>query len=244
MNKSHDLFYVNANFEKQYFLYNGMGFHEFLKCCPIELNNILVTRGYLTGNYNRYWGLIAINNKEAISELLKEDIYNLGDFHWLDYNSEDNLINCTPEEQAEVLYFSHFWRPLKKPFFNRIDNNFAYFSHDDGWLCMLYCKNVLVFKDILANKIINTFASDKRRKVVHMTEDVKDRLFALVDKGLLIDFPNINTKNGCIRVNYFVIGKYEDVDDICNKCEQYKHRAKIKGIIEYKNKMWEIKALH
>lgn len=243
MSSNRNTFYINANLDERYFFYTGIEFQEFLKCCPIELNNILLLHNCFSDNHNHFWNLNAYNGKEAISELLKENIYNLGNFHWIDYNSEDNLNSCTPEEQAEVLYLSHFWKPLKTPFFDRIHNNFAYLSHDDGWYCVLYCKDVLVFKDILAGKIINTFAADKRRKILPMAEDIKDYLYSLTNKGLLIDFPNAYQENGCIGVKFYVISKYSNMHDIYNNREKGKQTAEICGLIEYKNKMWSIKAL-
>ena len=243
MRRIRDVFYIDANFKENYFIYYGMEFREFIRFSPIGLENILVTDGnYITNNFNRSWLLETANGKEEIFELSKEDIYGLGNFHWIDYNNEVDLDNCTPNEMAEVLYLSHFGKPLKSPFFNRINNSFVYLAHDDGWFCKLYCRNMSVFKDTIANKIIDCFSTNKRRKIYPMAEDIKNEIFELTKKGLLIDFSsiNINRNNKYISLNYYTVGHYGDMDEMYNNLERNKHRADIKGTIEHKNKTWRI----
>ncbi|MFA9379318.1 MAG: hypothetical protein ACERKZ_21620 [Lachnotalea sp.] len=241
MRRTRDVFYINANFNENYFLYYGMEFKEFIRCNPVGLENILVTDGnYIANNFNGSWFLETANGKEDIFELSKEDIYGLGNFHWIDYNNEVDLNNCTPEEKAEVLYLSHFGKPLKSPFINRINNDFAYLAHDDGWFCKLYCKDMSVFKDIIANKIIDSFSTNKRRKIYPINEEIKDELFELTKKGLLIDFSNIYRDNQCISLNYYTIGQFEDMDEVYNNLERNKCKADIKGTIEHKSKTWRI----
>lgn len=234
MRRTRDVFYINANFNENYFIYYGMEFKEFIKFTPIALENLLVTDGnYITNSFNRSWFLETANGKEEILELSKEDIYGLGNFHWIDYNNETDLNNCTPEEKAEVLYLSHFGKPLKSPFFNRINNNFVYLAHDDGWYCKLYCRDMSVFKDIIANKILDSFSTNKRRIIYPMDDDIKSEIFNLTEKGLLIDFSNIYRNNKSIGLSYYTIGHYEDMDEMYNNLERNKRRAGIKGFIEY-----------
>ena len=241
MRQIRDVFYINANNNENFCIHYGMEFKEFIKYCPTSIENILVTDGdYITNNFNYNWFLETANGENEILELSKEDIYGLGDFHWIDYNNEESLNSCTPEEKAEILYLSHFGEPLKSPFFNRINNNFVYLAHDDGWFCKLYCKDMLVFKDIIANKIIDSFSTNKRRKIYPMEEEIKNEIFQLINKGLLIDFSNIYKYERSISVDYYVIGNYTDMDDMYNNLERNKHKVKIKGTIEHKNKKWKI----
>ena len=241
MRRLRDVFYINANFPESYFLYYGMEFKEFIKHSPVELENILVTDGnYITNNFNRSWFFETANGKEDIFELSKEDIYGLGNFHWIDYINEAALNNCTPEEKAEVLYLSHFGKPLKSPFFTGINNNFVYLAHDDGWVCKLYCKDMSVFKDIIANKIIDNVSTNKRRKIYPINEEIKDELFELTKKGLLIDFSNTHRDKQSISLNFYAIGSFTDMDEMYNNLERNKCKADIKGTIEHKSKTWRI----
>ncbi|MDF2885498.1 MAG: hypothetical protein K0R54_6072 [Clostridiaceae bacterium] len=129
---------------------------------------------------------------------------------------------------------------MNSPFFNGINNDFVYLAHDDGGGCKLYCKDMCVFKDIIANKIIESFSTNKRRKIYPMPEDIKKEILELTKKGLLIDFSNIYSDNQCISLNYYTIGHYEDMDEMYNNLERNKYRADVKGTIEHKNKSWKI----
>lgn len=241
MRRIREVFYINANFDENYFIYYGMEFKEFIKYNPIKIENILVTDGnYITNNYNQNWLLETANGREDILKLSEEDIYGLGNFHWLDYNNEEDLNHCNPEEMAKVLYLSHFCKPLKTPFINKMQNNFVYLAHDDGWFCKLYCKDLLIFKDIIVNKIIDSFSTNKRRKIYPMNEEIKSAIFELTQKGLLIDFSNIYRDKKFISLNFYTIGHYVNMDEMYNNLERNKIRADIKGTITHINKKWEI----
>lgn len=240
MRRLRDVFYIHANFEENYFIYYGMEFQEFIKFNPLKINNILITDGVnIANSYNRSWLLETARGQEEILELANEDIYGLGNFHWIDYKNEDELNQCSPEERAEVLYLSHFGKPLKSSFFSSIDNNFTYLAHDDGWFCKLYCKDMSTLKDIIANKIVDSVSTNKRRKIFPISEDIKDDLLDMTKKGLLIDFSNIWRDNQNISLNYYTIGCYEDMDEMYNNLERNKSKADIKGRIEHKNKKWK-----
>jgi hypothetical protein len=240
MRKLRDVFYINANIEKQYFIFYGMEFKEFIKCNPNPIDNILITDGkFVSNNFNYNWWLETANG-DYISELCKEDLYGLGNFHWIDYKDERALNNCIPEEKAEVLYLSHFCEPLKSPFIDRINNNFVYLSHDDGWFCKLYCKDMSVFREIISNKIIESVITNKKREIYPIDVEVKDKLFELLQKGLLIDFSNIYRDDKVVFINIYVIGEYHNMDEMYNNVERNKSRASIRGRIELKNKAWKL----
>ena len=87
MRRLRDVFYINANLEEQYFIYYGMEFHEFIQYCPVNLENLLITDGqYIANGFNDHWFFETAVGKEGILELAREDIYGLGNFHWIDYN--------------------------------------------------------------------------------------------------------------------------------------------------------------
>lgn len=241
MRRLRDVFYINANFEEQSFIYYGMEFQEFIKYCPVELENLLITDGqFITNGFNYHWNFETAEGKEGILELTEEDIYGLGNFHWIDYSNEEALNQCTPEEQAEVLYLSHFCKPLKSPFFDRINNQFVYLAHDDGWFCKLYCRDLSTFKEIIANKIIGAVSTNKRRKIYPMSDEVKNQLFEFTKEGLLIDFSHIFRDSRSVGLYFYVIGHYKNMDEMYNNLERNKQRAKVRGYLEHKNKQWKI----
>jgi hypothetical protein len=172
--------------------------------------------------------------------LCKEDLYGLGNFHWVDYCAEEALNDCTPEEKAEILYLSHFGTPLKKTaFLPKINNQFFYLSHDDGWVCKLYCKDMAIFADLIANKIIHHFSTNKRRKIVPMDEQMKNQLLELTKDGLLIDFSSIYRDSRTIGLRYYTIGHFTDMDEMYNNLERNIYRGKISAYLEHSNKKWK-----
>ena len=240
MRKMRDVFYVYADFDESSYIYYGMEFKEFILCCPVEIRNILVTDGnYITNSFNRTWFLETAVGREEILELSKEDLYGLGNFHWLDYDSEEDLDRCTPEEQAEVLYLSHFGKPLKSPFFSGMNNQFVYLAHDDGWFCKLYCREMSVFREILANKIIEGFKAVSRRKIAPMVESLKDQLLEMTREGLLVDFSHVYKDRKSLSLNFYTIGRFTDMDEMYNDLEKHKHRAEMRGYIQFAGGKWK-----
>ncbi|HBI03749.1 MAG TPA: hypothetical protein DDY49_06945 [Paenibacillaceae bacterium] len=242
MRKLRDVFYISANFEENYFLVYGLEFKELTTFCPIELKNLLITDGRFVGNrYNTTLNLETVNGQEEIEELCKEDLYGLGNFHWVDYCDEEALDKCTPEEKAEIVYLSHFGTPLKKSaFFQKIKNQFFYLSHDDGWVCKLYCKDMPIFTDLIAHKIINHCSTNKRRKIVPMDEQIKNQFLELTKEGLLIDFSSIYRDSKTIGLRFYTIGHFTDMDEMYNNLERNIYRAKMSAILEHRNKTWKV----
>ena len=239
-----DVFYIHANFDENHFIFYGMEFWEFIRYCPNMPNNILITDGSSdVSKLNESWWLETVSGRQSILELSKEDIYALGNFNWIDYNNETDLNECTPEERAEVLYLSHFGKPVKTSFMDRIDNHFVYLGHDDGWFCKLYCKDMSIFKEIIANKIIGSINNKKRREIYPINEEIKTQLFELTTKGLLIDFSISYTKDVAIGINCYAIGKFLDMDEMYDERKLHMQNAGAKLHLEYCNNTWRAKIL-
>ena len=73
-----------------------------------------------------------------------------------------------------------------------------------------------------------------------MEEDIKNHLLNLTKEGLLIDISSIDSVNKGVRLSYYVIGQYQDMDDMYNHLAQSKQSAKVQGILEHKNKTWRM----
>lgn len=67
-----------------------------------------------------------------VSELASQNIYSWGDFRFADYPS-DVFPRIPPEHVAELLYFAHAGRPLRRPLVESVGNRFLCSIHDDGW---------------------------------------------------------------------------------------------------------------
>lgn len=245
MRRLRDIFYINGNYEEKYYIYYGIEFREFRKYLPIELENLLIFAGggVIGDYYNPIWNLEAVRGLKSIEEMGNEDLYALGNFQWVDYNNENSLNDCCEEEKAELLYLTHFGKPLNSPFINRINNNFAYLAHDDGWFCKLYCKDMSIINEVIGNKILDHFSEKIGEKLCSMDKEIKSKLSEHITEGLLIDFDNImkcSDNSWCVAI--YSIGEFHDMDEVYNNREKHIMKSTRKSFIEYTNGKWSIEA--
>jgi hypothetical protein len=216
-----DVFYINTFPENKEIVYYGMTFEEFIKYAPVEINKLLLLKAeYFGTEYSRNTGL-EILDKADKNDFDKEDVYRFGDFGWVDINDIENVEKLNPLEISELLYLGHMFKPLKSPFFEKIENRYAYLSHDDGWFCKLYCRYYEDYQEIIANKIIDTVSTNKRRKIYPLSKDLKKQLINLAIDGLLIDFNNIFKDGKVIQVPIYIIGKFTNMDEMYNDLNRH-----------------------
>ncbi len=240
MRRLRDVFYVNANVDEGYYEYYGMEFSEFLRYCPFPIPRILFLDPPLYFEPISKAMFMTTLDEQAIADLARQGAYDLGNFHWMNYASQEGLARCTEQEKAEILYLNHYGKPLHTAFFESVGNRFVYQAHDDGWYCRLYCKDMAVFGDIIANKIIGHFATNKRRKMHPISSEIKAALLDWAKGGLLIDFSLASVyKNRC-QINFYEIGKFTDMDDMYHNLDQKKRAAMRHGWLEQSNKVWKM----
>jgi hypothetical protein len=235
-----DVFYINAFPDTNEVIYYGMQLCEFIKYAPVELNQLLLLAAEYYGTGFRSKSKFEIVEKDEMSEFLSEDIYGYGDFCWVDFNHRGNVENLEPLEIAELLYLGHMFKPIKSPFFDKIQNRYAYLAHDDGWFCRLYCRQYSDFQEIMANKVIDMASTTKRKKIYPLSEDLKEKLMNMAKDGLLIDFSNILKVNNTIEIPIYCIGKFLNMDDMYNDLKRHIHRSKFSARLVHKNKKWII----
>ena len=240
MRRLRDVFYVNANADEGYYEYYGMEFSEFLRYCPLPIPRILFLDPPLYSEPVNQSMFMSTMDEQAIADLARQGAYHLGNFHWMDYASEEGLARCTEQEKAEILYLNHYCNPLHTAFFTSVGNRFVYLAHDDGWFCRLYCKDMAVFGEIIANKIIGHFATNKRRKMHPIGDCIKTQLLEWAKGGLLIDFADARTYQSHCGLHFYEIGRYTDMDDMYHNLDQKKQAAKRNGWLEQTNKVWKM----
>ena len=240
MRRLRDVFYINAFPENNELVYYGMQLNEFIKYAPVEINKLLILEGEYYGRGFRSKTKLEVVENDEMDEFLGEDVYSYGDFSWVDFDKRDNVENLEPQELAELLYLGHMFKPIKSPFFDKIQNRYAYLAHDDGWFCRLYCREYSDFKEIICNKIIDTVSTSKRRKIYPFSEEVKEELLNLAKDGLLIDFNNFLKLERSIEIPIYTIGKFLDMDEMYNDLQRHTSRAKYSAYLVHKNKKWVI----
>lgn len=66
----------------------GIQFKDFISCTPKPINNVLlIEHEYWSKKYHLH-SRFMYTTKENIDDLVSKDIYNYGDFCWVDFNEE------------------------------------------------------------------------------------------------------------------------------------------------------------
>lgn len=226
MRRLRDVFYINAFPENNELVYYGMQLNEFIEYAPVDIDKLLILEGEYFGRGFRSKTKLEVVDRDEMEDFLCEDVYSYGNFTWVDFNERENVENLEPIELAKLLYLGHMFEPVKSPFFDKIQNRYAYLAHDDGWFCRLYCREYLDFQEIISNKIIGTVSTSKRRKIYPFSEEVKKELLHLSKDGLLIDFNNFLKLERSIEIPIYCIGKFLDMDEMYNDLQRHISRAK------------------
>ncbi len=87
----------------------------------------------------------------SIPELAKEDIYNWGDFCWVDYVGED-FPTMPDRELAQLAFFEHRIKPLERIVIPSLGNKYLCYVHDDGWFLQLYYSEWAGILALIADK--------------------------------------------------------------------------------------------
>ncbi len=86
---------------------SGIKFNESIKGIKDKPKNILILSGdSIYSELNTDLNLEYINGKGLI-EFYTEDVYSFGDFHWVDFEEEENLNNIDKLDLAKILYLNH-----------------------------------------------------------------------------------------------------------------------------------------
>jgi hypothetical protein len=235
-----DIFYINAFPEENLAIWYGMIFEEFIKYAPVEVNHLLLLEAmHYSNDFSRSTRLNVVG-KDSMRNLLCKDIYNFGDFCWVDYDQRENIERLEPVEVAELLYLGHMFRPVKSPFFDKLQNRYAYLAHDDGSLCRMYCRYYSDFQEIISNKIVGTVSTNKRRRIYPFPEDLKVKLITLAEDGLVIDFSKTLRWEKTIEIPIHCIGKFLDMDDMYHNLERHIYHSKYSAWLVHKDKNWKI----
>ena len=210
--------YIKISPEKQEAVFSGVGFVDFIECTPIPIENMLLMKsGYIWEK--DYLGFEIAEGKKEIDNLAKsvrKDKFKHGDFSFVDYAKADSLHQLSDEQIAELLYLAHMTKPLKSPFFESLQNNFVYLSHDDDWYCKLYYKEWQIPISILLNKFRKIIQEALCDSALSLPDDLADRVNELAEKGLLIQVDASSRKRKAVTIKLYEVGEYENMDVLFN----------------------------
>ena len=79
--------------------------------------------------------------QDQLGRLAKDGVQKYREFCWVDFEDVFSLDTIEGRELAELLYLGHMKRHLSLPFFQNLNNRFAYLTEDDGWYNKIYYRN-------------------------------------------------------------------------------------------------------
>ena len=229
--------YIKADVVHHEFVYSGIEFYEFIHYLrkPIE-NIVLLKANYIGNDCQNNFELVEGNTD--IDLLSQEDVYSFGDFCFLDYAKHENIGRLTDEQIAEMLYLAHMNKPLKSPFFDVLNNRFAYLAHDDGFFCKLYCRELEDMMNIISGKISEEF--HKKNPIPYLDASILTQIIQIAEEGIFIDFDDLVRSKGSMVVDIYCIGKQLDMDKIYNSTQEIKQSATKRYQLLLHDDEWEL----
>ena len=227
MKREFSRIYVKSTHESYETLFSGIKFVDFMECVS-AIENIMVLKGdYWSGKYWKRFALV--EGKGQIDKLCGENVHNYGDFCFVDYVSPAVIDTISNEEAAQLLYLSHMFEPLSSPFFDVLQNEYAYLAHDDGWYCKLYCRNRQFPITVAVNKLQKNARNALGDNALPLPENLIEAIHKQSEKGLLIEMEVVSRKKGVLgkkkvaesaSIKLYEVGKYENMDSLLNNIEQ------------------------
>ncbi|MBA4536862.1 hypothetical protein H1Z61_06835 [Bacillus aquiflavi] len=246
-----DLVYIYLNENNQYILSHGIEFFEFAQTVPNPLGNILLLKHQFDdGDFNMHT-LLEYVPSERIEKLIKDDVYDYGDFCWLDFEEEDGLNELTQQEIAELLYLGHLKQHLHTPFYSQLGNQYVYLAHDDGWFNKTYYRHLEDFYWMLGRLIPSKvgklkfekslFRIGKKRSYPTIQQDTLLSLRDMIKEGTVISLKKALQNRNRIEIPMWVIGDFANMDDMYEVYEQESnHECDAKLVFDRKSKEWRI----
>ena len=227
--------YIKSSPERNETLFSGIEFIDFMECVPPIANILLLKGNFWAEKSWRKFELV--EGKNQIDKLMQENVRNYGDFCFVDYADIASINQVSDEQIAGLLYISHMFKPLKSPFFEVLQNKYAYLAHDDGWYCKLYCKDRQIPISIVMHKLQKQIENIEKAfgdNALLLPENLGEVICKLSTSGLLIEFDISTRKSGISRkskvaetviLKLYEVGEYEDMDALFNNLEQIKPQA-------------------
>ena len=229
------LIYLHSNTAEKHIICHGIDFKAFLNSLDKPLGNILLIKHQYNGeNYNSRSGFTYVSGQE-IEKLKAENVSKYGDFCWFDFEDEFAPDQLTRLDIAELLYFGHRHQPFSTPFFTRLQNRFAYWSHDDGWFSSIYFSDhdeMLTFMSCA----ISVIAQSRPLSTGKLPHDTAKEVLSLAEGGLLIDGGDITETIDTFTLPFYVTGRITDMADAINNTNHYKKSAQKRVILRFKKK--------
>ena len=103
---------------------------------------------------------------DQLARLAGDDIYGYGDFHFADFGRDTVLADLTDQAIAELLFFAHAARPLRRPGIPGLGNRLLYSAHDDGWHARIFYRSWDVIGHVLGTLLPRVVVAEETRRTL------------------------------------------------------------------------------
>ncbi len=200
--------YIRIDTEKQSVETSGISFADFYHGIEDKPNYILVLKGYTSNSlYHRDLRLEYIA-KEKIEPYLQSDLYEQGDFCWVDFKQEEHLDQLSNQELSELLFAAHKFEPFCQASFPSIHNKYIYCAHDDEYYTRVYMdvRNYMDVIEYVASRHL------KQNGKISLPRDIKEQLFRLCKSGIIFDF-----EQNPDQIKFYTVSEKLQADDAWGK---------------------------
>ena len=212
--------YVRVEPQESVFICSGIEFSEFIKYVPNPPENLMAIQmgcNIICLDASTERGFELFEGRKQVEALTEENLQQMGDFCFVDYDEHPNLLDLTEGEIAELLYMSHTFQPLHSSFFDVIQNRFAYLSHDNGWYSKVYCRDL--------SDMVMLFLSKVFERQCVTSDESKRAILRLMEQGLLVELPVKKSLKGEKTIELDSVGCYENMDHLRHNWEHTKNTA-------------------
>ncbi|MBO9129549.1 oxalate:formate antiporter [Bacillus sp. 165] len=240
-----EIIYINGDRRNNCFLTSGITFQEFANNIPSPLQNVLLLKHDFDWTDLNYHTLLEYVEEDNMNKLAAADVAQYGEFCWIDFEDVNDLDELEPTEIAELLYLAHKKEPIGKPFFPLLKNRYVYLSHEDGWYNKIYYRRSMDFAALLSKVIPYKLGMGNKKRIPlfqkskiypAVTMESIEKLLPYIEDGLLIDLnEKLDSRKG-VEIPVYVIGTFENTDEIIENLGEHKGNASDKGWLVYDKK--------
>ena len=234
--------YVKTYPDENYVVSSGIGFRLFYDSLQNKPRNMLLLSNAFAKAKIDSDIFLEYADPSTIPLLYQDDIYNYGDFCWVDYEYDEDKKKISNQTLAELLYLNHYKKPLHTPFWKDLNNEYAYLSHDDDWWMKVYLHNTDIMKTVMHNKILSELKG-RKKDIANIEGSILDDIWQYGGYGLAFDFDNKQNTSDYTGVRFYQLGTFENMDEM--QRHLYWLRGKLVdegGWLEYsaRKKTWKI----
>lgn len=228
--------YISIDIKINIITTSGISWNEFY-CGIIEKpKGILIVKGLpLEAEFCKKLSFEYISPAQ-IPAFSQSNVYDFGDFQWIDFEDVSNLANVSDTELAEILFTFHKGKPLKSYKIDSLQNHYVYISHDDDWFVKIHMDHLEKYKQVINYKICKELKG--RKQDIHpIQENVMEQLFSMFQKGAVIDFE----KKTASSVTIYQLEEINSMDDIYDLLdERRKHETGFELRYYSDKKQWSV----